>query len=70
MTSTIAPRPKLPPREGELRAGTRLSGRQRLTRAAFGRNPIGMLFGAPYVLTISSPNTIVALWTSRVGSTR
>jgi multiple sugar transport system permease protein len=53
MTSITAPRPKLPPLEGELRPDARPSGRQRLTRAAFGQNPIGMLFGAPYAVFIA-----------------
>ncbi len=53
MTTVTAPRPKLPPLEGELRPGTRSSKRQQLTRVAFGRNPIGMIFGAPYALFIA-----------------
>ncbi len=53
MTSITSPRPKSPPLQGELRPGTRPSGRQRLTRAAFGRHPIGMIFGAPYALFIA-----------------
>jgi multiple sugar transport system permease protein len=53
MTSITSPGQKSRPLEGELRPGTRPSRRQRLVRAAFGRHPIGMLFGAPYALFIA-----------------
>jgi multiple sugar transport system permease protein len=53
MTSITAARPKFPPQEGELRPDARPSKRQRLTRAAFGQNPIGMFFGAPYAVFIA-----------------
>jgi multiple sugar transport system permease protein len=53
MTSVTSPRPKFPPLEGELRPGTRPSRAQRLSRAALGRHPIGMLFSAPYALFIA-----------------
>jgi multiple sugar transport system permease protein len=52
MTSIASPRPKLPPLEGELRPGTGLSRMQWLSRIALGRNPIGMIFGAPYAVFI------------------
>jgi multiple sugar transport system permease protein len=53
MTSITPSRPKFPPLEGERRPGVRAARAQRLTRAAFGRHPIGMLFSAPYAFFIA-----------------
>ena len=53
MTSIASRHPKLPPPEGERRPGARRAKAQRLTRAALGRHPIGMLFSAPYALFVA-----------------
>jgi multiple sugar transport system permease protein len=67
MTSTTSPRPQVPPLEGGPAPGARLSRVQWLSRAAFGRNPIGMVFGAPYALFIAllfAYPLVLALWIS------
>src|ERR1039457_5708888 len=53
MTSLTSPRPKVPPLEGDPRPSARPSRAPRLARVAFGRHPIGMVFGAPYALFIT-----------------
>ncbi len=52
MTSITSAGPEVPSLKGGPRRGS-LSRVQWLTRAAFGRNPIGMIFGAPYALFIA-----------------
>ena len=53
MTSLTSPRPKVPPLEGDPRPSARPSRAPRLARVAFGRHPIGMVFGAPYALFVT-----------------
>jgi multiple sugar transport system permease protein len=67
MSSITFRRPKVPPLEEDLRPGERPSTVQRLARAAFGRNPIGMVFGAPYALFIAllfAYPLVLAVWIS------
>ena len=54
MTSITSRRREGPPAGGGTSAGrAACPGAQRLARAALGRHPIGMLFGAPYALFIA-----------------
>jgi multiple sugar transport system permease protein len=67
MTSITSGRPEVPPLEGGPRPGTRLSKTQWVSRVAFGRNPIGMVFGAPYALFIAllfAYPLVLAAWIS------